>query len=70
MDALEMASATALEALSMPRLSIIGLAPAERFLSPSVTMACASTVEVVVPSPAMSLVLVAASFSSWAPMFS
>ena len=29
---------------------------------PSMTMACASTVEVVVPSPAMSLVLVAASF--------
>src|SRR5450756_12105 len=33
-------------------------------------MACAKTVEVVVPSPAISLVLVAASFRSWAPIFS
>src|SRR5437016_9898227 len=33
-------------------------------------MACASTTEVVVPSPAMSLVLVAASLRSCAPMFS
>src|SRR6267378_7154295 len=33
-------------------------------------MACASTTDVVVPSPAMSLVLVAASLRSWAPMFS
>ena len=34
------------------------------------TSAWASTVAVVVPSPAMSLVLVATSFTSWAPMFS
>ena len=54
----------------MPRLSSMGLAPAARFFRPSVTMACASTVEVVVPSPAMSLVLVAASLRSWAPIFS
>ena len=57
-------------AASMPRLSSIGLEPAATFFRPSVTMACASTVAVVVPSPAMSLVLVAASFRSWAPMFS
>src|SRR5258707_11972533 len=33
-------------------------------------MACASTVAVVVPSPARSEVLVATSFTIWAPMFS
>ena len=54
----------------MPRLSSMGLAPAATFLRPSVTMAWARTVAVVVPSPATSLVLVAASFRSWAPMFS
>ena len=33
-------------------------------------IACASTVAVVVPSPAMSLVFEATSLTSWAPMFS
>ena len=54
----------------MPRLSSMGLAPAATLRIPSVTIAWASTVAVVVPSPATSLVLVAASLSSWAPMFS
>src|SRR3954471_12015328 len=54
----------------MPRFSSSGLAPAVTFLKPSLTIAWASTVAVVVPSPAMSLVLVAASLSSCAPMFS
>jgi len=40
------------------------------FLRPSRTMAWASTVAVVVPSPAISLVLVATSLTSWAPRFS
>ncbi len=57
-------------ALAMPFLMSIGLAPAATFFRPSVTIICASTVAVVVPSPATSLVLVAASFSNWAPMFS
>src|SRR2546422_4567779 len=48
----------------------MGLAPAARFLKPSLTIACASTVAVVVPSPATSLVLVATSLSNCAPMFS
>src|SRR5690348_13426994 len=48
----------------------MGLAPAVTFLKPSLTMAWARTVAVVVPSPAMSFVLVAASLRSWAPMFS
>ncbi len=54
----------------MPRLRPIGLAPAVTFLSPSRTMAWASTVAVVVPSPAISEVLEATSLSIWAPMFS
>ena len=63
-------SMTASAPFSSPRRRIIGFAPAARFLSPSFTMACARTVAVVVPSPATSLVLVATSFSSCAPMFS
>src|SRR5262249_45720828 len=65
-----MYSTTACTPWSMPRRSCIGLAPAARFLRPSLTIACARTVAVVVPSPATSLVLVAASFRSCAPMFS
>src|SRR6266511_1248058 len=65
-----MAWTTACCAFWRPRLMIMGLAPAARFLRPSLTMDWASTVAVVVPSPAMSLVLVAASLRSWAPMFS
>ena len=57
-------------AASMPRRSTMGLAPAARFFIPSRTMACASRVAVVVPSPATSLVLVATSLISCAPMFS
>ena len=54
----------------MPRLRAIGLAPAATFFRPSWTIAWPSTVAVVVPSPAMSLVLEAISLASWAPMFS
>jgi hypothetical protein len=54
----------------MPRLSDIGLAPAVTFFRPSRKIAWASTVAVVVPSPARSLVLVATSLTIWAPMFS
>ena len=63
-------STTTSTALSMPRLRPIGLAPAVTFFRPSRTMAWASTVAVVVPSPAMSEVLEATSFSIWAPMSS
>ena len=65
-----MASTAAATAFSMPRLRPVGLAPAATLRRPSRTSAWASTVAVVVPSPAMSLVLVATSFTSWAPMFS
>ncbi len=63
-------STAATTAFSIPFLSIIGLAPAARFLSPSLTIACASNVAVVVPSPATSFVFVATSLTSCAPMFS
>ena len=63
-------SVAAMTALSMPRLMSIGLRPEETALRPSRMMACASTVAVVVPSPASSEVLEATSFTSCAPMFS
>src|SRR3989454_6878169 len=61
---------TASTALSMPRLISIGLLPAATSLAPSVKIARASTVAVVVPSPATSEVLEATSFTICAPMFS
>ena len=57
-------------ALATPFFMTMGLAPAARFFRPSPTMAWASRVAVVVPSPATSLVLVETSFTSCAPMFS
>ncbi len=57
-------------ALSMPRLRAIGLAPAATVLTPSRKIACASTVAVVVPSPATSEVFEATSRTICAPMFS
>src|SRR5579884_416280 len=59
---------TALTALSMPRLSVIGSWPAATILIPSVKIARASAV--VVPSPATSEVFDATSFTICAPMFS
>ena len=60
----EIASAPA----SRPRLSAMGFAPAATLRMPSWTMDCASTVAVVVPSPAMSLVREATSLANCAPM--
>ena len=57
-------------AASIPSFRSIGCAPAAKLRRPSLTMACASTVAVVVPSPATSLVFVATSFTSCAPIFS
>ena len=65
-----MASATASVALLDAAGQAMGSAPAAIIFSPSLKMASASTVAVVVPSPATSLVLVAASLTSWAPRFS
>src|SRR6201992_1825769 len=61
---------TASTALSMPRFRSIGFMPAATDLEPSRTMARASTVAVVVPSPAMSLVFEARARTICAPMFS
>src|SRR6202050_189939 len=63
-------SIAAVTALSMPRLMSIGLRPEATALRPSRMIACASTVAVVVPSPASSEVLDATSFTICAPMFS
>src|SRR5262249_42983928 len=65
-----MSLTSALTAISMPRLRSIGFMPAATDLAPSLTIACASTVAVVVPSPALSLVFWATSRTIWAPMFS
>src|SRR3954466_12089105 len=59
----------AVTALSMPRLRSIGFMPAATYFMPSRTMDWASTVAVVVPSPAMSEVLEATSLTICAPMF-
>ena len=61
---------TASTAFSMPRLRPIGSAPAATLRRPSRTSAWASTVAVVVPSPATSSVFFATSFTSSAPIFS
>src|SRR6478736_4716470 len=57
-------------ALSMPRLRSIGFMPAATAFMPSRMIAWASTVAVVVPSPAVSEVLEATSLTICAPMFS
>src|SRR5215831_14616826 len=57
-------------AFSIPRLRAVGLAPAATVFTPSRKIACASTVAVVVPSPATSEVLEATSRTICAPMFS
>jgi len=69
--ALAMSSAmTAAVAFSMPRLRLIGSAPAATLRRPSRTRAWARTVAVVVPSPATSSVFLATSLTSSAPIFS
>ena len=57
-------------ARSMPRLSPVGLAPAATVFTPSRKIDCASTVAVVVPSPATSEVFEATSRTICAPIFS
>src|SRR6266545_4486768 len=59
-----MESTAEVTAFSIPRFNTMGLAPAATFFIPRRTMARASTVAVVVPSPATSLVFVATSLAS------
>src|ERR1700730_18353974 len=61
---------TAATARSTPRLRSIGFMPAATPFAPSLTIAWANTVAVVVPSPAWSDVFDATSRTIWAPMFS
>src|ERR671938_127428 len=61
---------TSATARSTPRLRSMGFMPAATALAPSLTMACARTVAVVVPSPASELVFEATSRTICAPMFS
>ena len=63
-------STTASTARSTPRFRSIGFMPAATALAPSRTIAWASTVAVVVPSPAWSEVRDATSRTICAPMFS
>ena len=63
-------AATAATAFFMPRTTAFGSAPAVIWRKPALISASASTVAVVVPSPASSEVFDAASFTSLAPMFS
>ena len=63
-------SATTSVAFSIPRLRPMGFAPAATLRRPSRTSAWASTVAVVVPSPATSSVFLATSLTSSAPIFS
>src|SRR5215468_8239019 len=65
-----MSLTTAWTAISMPRFRSIAFMPAPTDLAPSLTIAWASTVAVVVPSPARSLVFWATSRTICAPIFS
>src|ERR1700730_8415528 len=70
LDSLPSSATTASVAIWMPCCSDIGFAPAATFLMPSRNIAWARTVAVVVPSPAVSLVLTATSRNICAPRFS
>ena len=57
-------------AQSIPLFSVVGLWPAATNLLPSLKIDCANIVAVVVPSPALSAVFDATSFTIWAPISS
>src|SRR4051812_11130150 len=69
LEAFFSSSVRASTALSIPRFRSMGFMPAATYFMPSRTMAWARTVAVVVPSPALSLVLEATSLTICAPMF-
>src|SRR5271169_3884948 len=69
-DRRSMSLTTAVTAMSTPRFRSIGFMPAATSLRPSFMIEAASTVAVVVPSPAWSLVFEATSRTICAPMFS
>ena len=63
-------SVTSFTALSMPRLISTALAPFAKCCNPSLIISRASKVDVVVPSPALSAVLIEASLTKLTPKFS
>ena len=69
LEILRNSSIAAATALSIPRFKSIGFIPAATYFMPSRTTDCANTVAVVVPSPALSAVREATSFTICAPMF-
>ena len=70
MDIFSISATAAITALSIPRLRSIGFMPAATDFKPSFRMDWASTVAVVVPSPAVSDAWDATSLTICAPMFS
>src|SRR4030081_3215956 len=70
LEFLTRSATTASTARSIPRFRSIGFMPAATDLAPSRTIAAASTVAVVVPSPAASAAFEATSRTICAPMFS
>src|ERR1700726_1386313 len=70
LEFLTRSATTASTARSIPRFRSIGFMPAATDLAPSLMIAAANTVAVVVPSPAASADLEATSRTIWAPMFS
>src|SRR3954468_1917064 len=70
LEFLTRSATTASTARSMPRFRSIGFMPAATDLAPSLTIAAARTVAVVVPSPAASADFEATSRTICAPMFS
>src|ERR1035437_9440883 len=70
LERLAMSLTASATARSTPRLRSIGFMPAATALAPSLMIACASTVAVVVPSPATSEAFEATSRTICAPMFS
>ncbi len=70
LESFEMKLITLSLARSIPFLISMGFAPAVTFFKPSAIIDCASTVAVVVPSPATSDVFDATSFTICAPTFS
>ncbi len=69
-DIFLISATTTSTAFSNPTRRTIGFAPAVTCLKPALMIDCARRVAVVVPSPATSLVLLAASFTNCAPIFS
>ena len=68
-DCLSNSDTTTSTALSIPLLRYTGLVPASTNLNPSEAIAWASTVAVVVPSPASSAVFCDTSLTNWTPIF-